>query len=107
MLLVALVPFIGKEANGAHRWIGAGGFLIQPSEFLKPLFIVTTAWMLALVHEDRTVPAKRISAVLLAIVIFLPVQQPGNGPTALLGAVCMVQAVLAVLNGQAIAGHDR
>src|SRR3546814_10613861 len=37
MLLLALVPFIGKEANGAHRWIGAGGFLIQPSEFLKPL----------------------------------------------------------------------
>src|SRR3546814_15516386 len=40
MLLLALVPFIGKEANGAHRWIGAGAFLIQPSEFLKPLFIV-------------------------------------------------------------------
>src|SRR3546814_21080063 len=76
MLLLALGPFIGKEAKGALRWIGAGGFLIQPSEFLKPLFIVTTAWLLALGHEDRTVPAKRISAVLLAIVVVLLVQQP-------------------------------
>lgn len=104
MLLLALVPFIGKEANGAHRWIGVGGFLIQPSEFLKPLFIVTTAWLLALGHEDRTVPAKRISAVLLAIVVVLLVQQPDIGQTALFGAVWMVQAVLAGLTVQAIAG---
>src|SRR3546814_15148518 len=104
MLLLALVPFIGKEANGAHRWIGVGGFLIQPSEFLKPLFIVTTAWLLALGHEDRTVPAKRISAVLLAIVVFLPVQQPDTGQTALSGPVWMVTAVLAVLPVQAIPG---
>src|SRR3546814_8716791 len=104
MLRLTLVPFIGKEANVAHRWIGAGGFLIQPSEFLKPLFIVTTAWLLALGHEDRTVPAKRISAVLLAIVVVLLVQQPDIGQTALFGAVWMVQAVLAGLTVQAIAG---
>src|SRR3546814_19200941 len=41
--MLALVPFIGQAANGAHRWIGFGGFLLQPSEFLKPLFIVSTA----------------------------------------------------------------
>src|SRR3546814_3972522 len=55
-------------------------------------------------HEDRTVPAKRISAVLLAIVVVLLVQQPDIGQTALFGAVWMVQAVLAGLTVQAIAG---
>src|SRR3546814_16210393 len=103
MLLLALVPFIGKEANGAHRWIGVGGFLIQPSEFLKPLFIVPTAWLLALGHEARPVPAKRISAVLLALVVGLLFQKPDIGHTALFGAVWMVQSVLSGLHFQALA----
>src|SRR3546814_17590381 len=43
MLLLALVPCIGKEAHGAHRWIADGGFLIHHSAFLKPLFIYPNA----------------------------------------------------------------
>src|SRR3546814_18197463 len=74
--MLALVPFIGQAANGAHRWIGFGGFLLQPSEFLKPLFIVSTAWLLALGQEDRTLPTMKIYAVLLLLVMVLLVQQP-------------------------------
>ena len=103
-LLLALVPFIGKEANGAHRWIGAGSFQIQPSEFLKPLFIVSTAWLLALGLEDKTVPAKRISAITLLIVGFLLIQQPDFGQTILFATVWTAMAVLAGMSVQILLG---
>lgn len=104
MVLLALVPFIGQAANGAHRWIGAGGIQIQPSEFLKPLFIVTTAWLLALGNEDKTIPAMKISAALLCIVAVLLVQQPDIGQTALFSIIWVMQAVLAGLSLTAVAG---
>jgi len=33
--LLILVPFIGTTINGAKSWIQIGGFLLQPSEFMK------------------------------------------------------------------------
>ena len=48
-----LVPIIGVEVNGARRWLGAGFAQFQPSEFLKPLFIVTIAWLLVAEGEGQ------------------------------------------------------
>lgn len=104
ILMLVLVPFIGQAANGAHRWLGVGGFQIQPSEFLKPLFIVTTAWLLALGQEDRSLPTMKISAALLGIVAVLLVQQPDIGQTVLFSSVWLVQAVLAGLSVNAVIG---
>jgi len=42
-LCVAALHF-GPEIKGAHRWILLGPFAIQPSEFMKPTFVVLTAW---------------------------------------------------------------
>ncbi|MES9962881.1 MAG: putative lipid II flippase FtsW [Candidatus Sedimenticola sp. 20ELBAFRAG] len=39
MLLLVLVPGLGREANGATRWIPIGPFNLQSSEFMK-LFVV-------------------------------------------------------------------
>ena len=41
--LLFLVPIIGVEVNGARRWLGVGFSQFQPSEFLKPLYIVSIA----------------------------------------------------------------
>ena len=51
-LLLFLVPLIGVEVNGARRWLDVGFTQFQPSEFLKPLFIVTIAWLLSLKDKD-------------------------------------------------------
>src|SRR5688572_335026 len=47
-VLMIFVPLIGPEINGAKRWIGVGFTQFQPSEFLKPFFVVAMAWLLSL-----------------------------------------------------------
>ena len=97
-ILLALTPLIGASANGATRWIGVGAFGLQPSEFLKPCIIVTTAWLLALKFEDQNLPTMQVSAALMALVCMLLVQQPDYGQTALFAAVWVAQALLAGLS---------
>ena len=92
---LAALPFIGFEVNGAIRWLRYGGVQIQPSEFLKPMFIVTSAWILALRFDDEEVPAVQLSALLLALVAALLVIQPDYGQTLLIAAIWLGQAFLA------------
>jgi cell division protein FtsW len=51
-IALMLVPIIGMEKNGAVRWIDFGITAVQPSEFLKPLYVVSIAWLLSLKHKD-------------------------------------------------------
>jgi len=94
-LALLAVPFVGTGTNGAQRWIALPGFQFQPSEFFKPMFVVTTAWLLALRFEDRTLPTMQLSFAMLALVAILLIKQPDFGQTALIAIVWMVQAVLA------------
>ena len=41
LILLALVPFIGVRANGSRRWLGVGGFTLQPSELSKLAVILS------------------------------------------------------------------
>ncbi|MBR5095055.1 MAG: putative lipid II flippase FtsW [Oscillospiraceae bacterium] len=43
LLLLALVPLIGVEANGSRRWLGVGGLTLQPSELAKLAVILCFA----------------------------------------------------------------
>ena len=45
LVLVIATLFIGAEIKGARRWIVIAGINIQPSEFLKPAFVVLIAWL--------------------------------------------------------------
>ncbi len=95
LVALLLVPLIGANTNGAQRWIAIPGFQFQPSEFFKPMFIVTTAWLLALRFDDRTIPTMQLSFGLLLVVAVLLIRQPDFGQTALITIVWLVQAVLA------------
>ena len=96
-VLLMLVPLIGAEKNGAVRWIQLPGFQMQPIEFLKPFFVVGTAWLFALKFEDRSLPVIPAGGFVLAAIVALLVIQPDFGQAALVIAVWLVQAVLAGL----------
>ncbi len=43
LLVVVLVPGVGIKVNGSRRWLGAGGFTVQPSEFAKITLVIFLA----------------------------------------------------------------
>lgn len=95
--LTVLTLFIGPEIKGATRWLQIGSFTLQPSEFLKPFFIVTTAWVLSSHFTDEKIPAKRVAFGLYLLVVLLLVLQPDFGQTILISTVWMAQMALAGL----------
>ena len=98
------VMFVGTGTNGAARWIQLPGFQFQPSEFFKPVFVVTTAWLLALRFDDRSLPTMQISFAMLLMVAALLVKQPDFGQTALIMAVWLVQSLLAGMSFWVLGG---
>lgn len=66
LLLITLVPFIGRKVNGARSWLGIGDIGFQPSEFGKICFIFMLAKYLD--DSENENPLKRF---LIAIAIFL------------------------------------
>ena len=83
IVLVALTPVFGAEIKGARRWIVILGVNIQPSEFLKPSFVVLIAWLFGESAKRPDMPANLISLVLLLTVVALLVIQPDFGQTML------------------------
>jgi cell division protein FtsW len=79
--LLFLVPIMGVEVNGARRWIGVGFTQFQPSEFLKPLYIVSIAWLLSLKEQDASLPVVPLSGICTGLIALLLMQQPNFGET--------------------------
>jgi cell division protein FtsW len=79
--LLFLVPIFGVERNGAVRWLGVGFTQFQPSEFLKPLYIVSIAWMLSLKEQDESLPVVPLSGICTGLIALLLMKQPNFGET--------------------------
>jgi cell division protein FtsW len=95
-VLLALVPLLGFEKNGAQRWISLGIAGIEPSEFLKPFFVVSLAWLLSLKAHDKTLPVIPLSGALVAIIAFFLMKQPDFGQTIIF---CTVWLAMLMLTG--------
>ncbi len=80
-----LLPFFGTDyGKGAVRWFSLGFGSIQPSEFLKPGFIVLVGWMIAASNEVAGPPGKTYSFALALIVVLLLAMQPDFGQASLI-----------------------
>src|SRR5690606_22273217 len=102
LLLVAvasmvMVLFSGAELNGAQRWLSFGGYSLQPSEFVKPAFIVVLAWLFAEAHRRSDMPALPMGLVLWGVLVGLLVAQPDVGQTVLISATAGLLYLLAGL----------
>jgi cell division protein FtsW len=87
LVLVAATPFFGAEIKGARRWLVLLGVNIQPSEFLKPAFVILIAWLFSQSGRRPDMPANTIALMLLVIVVALLVLQPDFGQTMLIALV--------------------
>ncbi|BDA85587.1 cell division protein FtsW [Aureimonas sp. SA4125] len=81
LMIVAL--FFGTEVKGARRWVDIGPLSLQPSEFMKPAFVVICAWLFAEKARRADIPGNLFAIILLFIVCALLVAQPDLGQTIL------------------------
>ena len=81
---LALLPFFGTDfGKGAVRWFSFGFASVQPSEFLKPAFMIVVAWLMAASFDLNGPPGKTISFVMAMVVVGLLAMQPDFGQAAL------------------------
>jgi len=92
--MLFLVPVIGPQINGARRWLGVGFTQFQPSEFLKPLYIVSIAWLLSLKKEDPNLPMVPLTGIITGLIALLLMKQPNFGETVIFGSTWVMLLTL-------------
>ncbi|MEM9751042.1 MAG: putative lipid II flippase FtsW [Pseudomonadota bacterium] len=87
LALLGLTLIVGPEINGAQRWLPIGPIAVQPSEFVKPAFVVLAAWMFAEQRKVPRFPGAAIAFGLYVVFAGLLAAQPDYGQTLLVTAV--------------------
>lgn len=102
LFLTALVfvPVIGREVNGAVRWLNIFGISFQPAELLKITFVLFLAWYYSLYHKQlgniKYSLGGLVGTLLLMGVLLL--LQPDTGTFLILGATGVAMTVGAGVN---------
>lgn len=86
LLLLVLLPGVGREVNGATRWIPIGPFSLQSSEFMKLFLVVYIAGYLVRrqLEVTHTVWGFIKPMILLVLACTLIMMQPDFGTTTVL-----------------------
>lgn len=79
IVLLCAVLFIGQEVKGARRWISFFGLVMQPSEMLKPFYIILLARLLSFLHTYPNLGIHKICAMLHATIALLLLKEPDLG----------------------------
>ncbi|WP_038079406.1 peptidoglycan glycosyltransferase FtsW [Thioclava pacifica] len=100
-IAVMLLPVLGTDfGKGAVRWYSFGFASIQPSEFLKPGFVIISAWFMAAAHEVGGPKGRLYSFLLMAIIVVALALQPDFGQASL---VLFAWSVMYFISGAPIA----
>ncbi len=87
VIMVALTSVYGAEIKGARRWLVLFGMNIQPSEFMKPAFVILVAWLFGESAKRPDMPANALALAMLLVAVVLLVMQPDFGQTMLIALV--------------------
>jgi cell division protein FtsW len=89
MAMVVATIFTGAEIKGARRWINLPSPLgaIQPSEFVKPAFVIMAAWAFSEGAKRTGMPGTLLAILLLPATIVPLILQPDIGQTMLIAIV--------------------
>ena len=94
LLMVVLVPGIGKEVNGATRWVALGPFSLQGSEFVKLFVMIYMAGYLVRRKEEIETSLSGFAKplVVLTLIVFLLLGQPDFG-----AAIVIISAAIGMI----------
>ncbi len=82
---VALLPMLGTDfGKGAVRWYSLGFASVQPSEFLKPGFVIFAAWLMAASTDIGGPPGKTLSFITAIVLALMLALQPDFGQACLI-----------------------
>ena len=98
LVLTAATLVVGTEIKGARRWIALPGMSLQPSEFLKPCFAVTAAWLMSEGARMRNFPGRLLAGGVFLLIALLLKSQPDMGMLAVVAAVFFTQLFIGGLN---------
>ncbi|CDZ80397.1 Cell division protein FtsW [Candidatus Rubidus massiliensis] len=90
LLIIVLIPGIGKEVNGSRRWLSLLGISFQPSEFIK--YIVPAYFIYEITAlQNQGYNFKFFLKIIIKgfIPIFLILLEPNNGTAAVVG-LCLI-----------------
>jgi cell division protein FtsW len=95
LLVLVLIPGIGREVNGSKRWLHIAGFSFQPSEFIKyvlPAFFINRISL----YDHRQITLREFLKIvgLVAIPILLILIEPNNGTAAVITITMVVLCML-------------
>ncbi len=94
MALIFAALAFGHEVKGARRWI----FGVQPSEFVKPVFVILAAWAISEGAKRRDVPGNWLAFLLLPMTVVPLILQPDFGQTMLISLVWGILFIMAGLH---------
>jgi len=102
LLVVVLVPFIGKGVNGARRWIPLGFMSFQPSELAKLAIAMYAAGYMVrrLDVKENFVRAVVPMAISIAVVGLLLLAEPDMGAFLVIATIAMGILFLGGVNGR-------
>jgi cell division protein FtsW len=81
ILGIVFTLFWGTEIKGATRWVSMFGFSLQPSEFVKPCFVLFAGWLLARQKTTEGFPGLWLAFGLYVSLVTLLMSQPDLGMT--------------------------
>lgn len=85
VFVLLLLPIIGTNYDmGAKRWISLGFASVQPSEFLKPGFVIMVAWLVAAGKTSGGPPGRLIATIMTLFLAGVLAMQPDFGQATLL-----------------------
>jgi cell division protein FtsW len=91
LLVLVLVPGVGRTVNGSTRWLGVGPFTMQPSEFTKLALLLFAADLLARraawMHDTKSTLHPLL--ILLALSAALVMLQPNLGTTIVIASIVL------------------
>ena len=92
LLAATFVPVIGREVNGARRWLSLGALTFQPSELAKFTVVVYLSYSIAKKGErirdfaQGLVPVFVVTGMFIGVVVF----QPDFGTAMMLAGVTFI-----------------